>query len=207
MNIIQVILLVTIGFGMGFIQNNQLWKSLLIFISIFLYYWLQPSSSIRNLDFWLPTLTLLIAFLIYLGWDKFSFQSLRKNLFDFIFVFLPTLLISLTRFLPYFNITPTPPPVFTSVVIFLLIAITGIILFIRVIPQQLHYSFTFSLLIILFLFLKIPTLTLWISKAWHYLNHQPVTFSTALDIKWLGISFIFLRMLHLLIDIRLKRQP
>ena len=207
MSLYQVLLLVLVALIAGFIHNIQLKKSFLIFMSVTFYYWLQPSSSIRNLDFWLPTFTLLISFATYLGMIIYSREKILLTFRDFGFVLVPTLLADLNRYVSLCCITPTLPPTIERVILGVIITLAISFLLYRVIPQ--HYDFSFSLffLLILFLFLKIPSFTLILSRAFHAINHQPLQFSLATDIQWLGISYIILRMLHILIDVHKKRQP
>lgn len=207
MSIYQVITLVILAWLLGLLRNTRAWKSLLIFTSISLYYWLQPSSPIRYLDFWLPTFAVLLAWLAYVGMSPFSFPAIRKNLSELGFVLLPTFAASLNRYLSLCCITPTLPPSIDRVFSFLIPAIIMISLIWRVLPQKLHFPFTFFILLVIFVFLKNPFLALQLSRLCHELNHQPIQFSLPSDILWLGISYIILRIVHILTDVRAKRQP
>jgi len=92
MNITQVITLVIVAWLLGFLRRYQPWKSLLIFTSMSLYYWLQPSSPIRYVDFWLPTFVVILAWLTYAGMSSFRLATLRKNIGELGLVLLPTLI-------------------------------------------------------------------------------------------------------------------
>jgi len=207
MNITQVITLVIVAWLLGFLRRYQPWKSLLIFTSMSLYYWLQPSSPIRYVDFWLPTFVVILAWLTYAGMLSFRLATLRKNIGELGLVLLPTLAASLNRYLAICCITPTLPPSIDRVLIFLILVIFIITFITRVSPQKWHFPFIILILLIIFMFLKTPYLTLQLSKSWREFNHQPIQYSLPIDIQWLGISYIILRMAHILIDVRAKRQP
>ncbi len=207
MNITQVITLVIVAWLLGFLRRYQPWKSLLIFTSMSLYYWLQPSSPIRYVDFWLPTFVVILAWLTYAGMLSFRLATLRKNIGELGLVLLPTLAASLNRYLAICCITPTLPPSIDRVLIFLILAIFIVTFITRVSPQKWHFPFIILILFIIFMFLKTPYLTLQLSKSWREFNHQPIQYSLPIDIQWLGISYIILRMAHILIDVGAKRQP
>ncbi len=207
MTIYQVIILVSAAFLLGLIRSQRLWKSLLIFSSIIVYYWLQPSSSIRYLDFWLPTIAIILAWMAYTGMASLTIPTLRRNLAELGFVLLPTLVVSLNRYLSLCCVTPTLPPSIERVLMIIFALVIIILLIFRGLPEQFRFPFSFLIPSLLFIVLKNPYLSLTLSRLWHGLNHQPIQYSLSTDIEWLGISYIILRIIHVIIDVREKRQP
>ena len=55
-------------------------------------------------------------------------------------------------------------------------------------------------LLILFVGLKTPQFSLWLSEGLRWLNHQNVAMARAYDINWLGYSYIAFRLLHTIRD-------
>ncbi|KXK11646.1 MAG: Peptidoglycan O-acetyltransferase [Chloroflexi bacterium OLB14] len=68
-------------------------------------------------------------------------------------------------------------------------------------------TFGLILLIGLFLIFKIPALTLWLSTILRGLVGQSVSTASALDIRWLGFSYIAFRLIHTIRDKQAGRLP
>ncbi|MDR3590490.1 MAG: hypothetical protein P4N41_12625, partial [Negativicutes bacterium] len=103
---------------------------LLLIASVLAIYWLQPLSPVRNLDFWLPTLTLALAVLswwISAGPDK---RSWRQNAVTLGVLAGLVLAIGLTRFLGLepFITASLPPQIGLIVLALLALALAGLLL-------------------------------------------------------------------------------
>jgi D-alanyl-lipoteichoic acid acyltransferase DltB (MBOAT superfamily) len=74
-------------------------------------------------------------------------------------------------------------------------------------PGKIQLTTAFALFILLFVFLKTPALTRMISAVLRDLNGQSTLLASALDVRWLGFSYIAFRLMHTLRDRQSGRLP
>jgi D-alanyl-lipoteichoic acid acyltransferase DltB (MBOAT superfamily) len=183
-----------------FVDRGRKW---VIFISsVLAVYWLQPLTPIRYLDFWLPTLTLGITVFIWILSSQIESRLRGENLRTGIVLIGIVIMIGLTRFVNFSGIlTASRPPQFGLILIALIILILIASLsayFTR--RSSIVLWFSFALLIVIFLVLKIPALSKEISAALRMLMDQSTTSALATDIRWLGFSYVAFRLIHVVRD-------
>ncbi len=177
--------------------------------SILAIYWLQPAMPIRTLDFWLPTATLGLALLCWVitaapeerGWKRIGMtMGILSGL---------VLLIGLTRYLSVQGIvTPSQPPPTWQVLIALAVVGICVALLIKVqkaLPALL--SISFGVLIVIFIVLKLPWLAEHASAGLRSLMGQSTARASALDLRWLGFSYVAFRLIHTIRDRQSGRLP
>lgn len=187
------------------------WRNpILLVTSVLAIYWMQPALPIRGLDFWLPTATLIIA---CLGWALTATtqqRAARSNLRPALLVAGTVLVITLTRyFLKAGLFTPSRPPQIGWVVLVVaLVAAGGIYLLTRVKSMR-AWGLTVAIvsIILLFVVLKLPQMTLWVSAGLRSLAGQSAQLASATDLRWLGFSYIAFRLMHTLRDRQSGRLP
>ena len=176
------------------------WRTWALFlISVTALYWLQPDLRIRWLDFFLPTLTILLTistwFLI-----RASNQPITRE--DWIALGLAlglVLLLSLMRYVPasYRYLVASRPPAPGLVGIVLLGALLLTIVISRL-PGK--HGFLLLLLITLFGILKTEALATAISHFLRTSTGQDASLASSLDLNWLGFSYVAFRLIHLIRD-------
>jgi alginate O-acetyltransferase complex protein AlgI len=197
------------------------WKHGVLFAaSVLALFWLQPSMPVRNLDFWLPLGTLALA---VWGWiattPAGSRISWRENLPWLGAAAGLVLLVAATRFLsPTGVITASRPPQFELVLAGLLLvagfaallAWVAKLLAVRTEALQAEGKAAKAgagawlpgalilFLLGLFIILKTPALSQAASAGLRGLMGQPVNLAGALDLRWLGFSYIAFRLIHTL---------
>jgi alginate O-acetyltransferase complex protein AlgI len=191
-------------------QRIQVW--LLLGLSVVAVYWLQPSTSIHNLDFWLPTLSILLTVLVWV-----LTQSDRRtdwfhrgpDLYAFLFLLGLILAIGLTRYLgPICCLTPTRPPELIKVILFLgLVSLIAIILAWIVPGRRLPAVLAVLLILGIFIVLKTDSLAQLTSVLLRTANGQSALLATGLDLRWLGYSYLALRLIHVLRDFQSGKLP
>ena len=165
-------------------------------------YWLQPSSPIRNLDFWLPTAAIFLTVFVWTITRAPNKQGRNPALRGALVVIGMILLIGLTRYLePLCCLTPTRPPNMVSI----LTALVGgslIALIPVLVTRQRKVLAVVIILLILLLFLVIKTefLLQSASAGLRLRTGQSAELASALDIPWLGFSYLAFRLLHVLLD-------
>ena len=185
------------------------WRRWVWFITCLLaIYWLQPSTPIRNLDFWFPTLAVLLTIL---SWAATQNSAPPSNN-SWVALFLAgagVAFIGLTRYLePLCCLTPTRPPPFWQIGIFLIISGALTLLILYRFPRRPWLLDGLSVLLILFFILiKSPILGQAVSAGLRIETGQPVELASALDLRWLGYSYLAFRLIHTLRDARTGRLP
>ncbi len=170
---------------------------------------LQPALPIRGLDFWLPTLTLVLTVLGWIVTAPSEQRAWRANWPAAAILAAVVLALGLTRWLGFSTpLTASTPPQTSQVVIVL--AVAGLVVFClgrfsR--PGAFFLASGFGLVLGLFLLLKVPALAGWASAELRGLNGQSTQTASALDLRWLGYSYIAFRLLHTFRDRQSGRLP
>lgn len=186
------------------------WRGwLLLVLSVLAVFWLQPAMSIRWLDFWLPVLTLSITVFSWLLTAEKEQVRERQTLLTAGVMLALVVLIALTRYIsPEGLLTANRPPQIPQVLLgLLLLAAFGWLLSrpdkTRVAWQAAGILF----LLLVFILLKLPALTLWLSSLARGWVGQSTANASPLDIRWLGYSYIAFRLIHTLRDRQFGRLP
>ncbi len=194
---------------LGFIRNIHWRQYLLLGASSLAIFILQPTLPVRGLDFFLPTLTLSLAILAWVLTTPREMCSWRENWAAAVLPGGIVLVLGLTRYsglaLP---LTASRPPQITAVV--MVLGLTGLLaglltLFTK--PAKAVLVGGFVLILALFLAMKVPGLTLQVSRFLRMLNEQSLATASVLDVRWLGFSYIAFRILHTIRDRQSGRLP
>ena len=183
--------------------------TLLLIASIIAVYWLQPSSSIRNLDFWLPTASIALTISTWAITQPHQSTERRYNLVIAGATLIFILAIAITRYIePLCCLTPSRPPQLALVILALaLIAGLTSILY-TLLPSNNSLAWGGILVIIvIFITLKYEPLSASTSAVLRGINQQDPGLARATDIAWLGFSYLAFRLIHTLRDFQAGRLP
>ena len=186
------------------------WRTyLLLALSVFAVYWFQPVIPIRSFDFWLPSLSLAFVILTWFITSQAGAWRVRQDLIGLSIIVALVTLIDLSRYiLPDPFLTATLPPQFIQYIIFAIIGTVAIIFLTRLSHTRgWVLSVTTVLLITILLILKSPILSIQTSIFFRTLANRPIENASALDLRWLGFSYIAFRLLHVLRDKQMGRLP
>jgi alginate O-acetyltransferase complex protein AlgI len=196
----------------GIFADRRARNGLIFIASLLAIYALQPASPIRHLDFWLPTLSLILC---ALGWvitalkvnGKFEFN--RSSLVGAVVMLGVILGIGLTRYVaPLCCLIPTRPPAIQQVLIGLgLVTLLGFVLARWGTENRWVLSLSIVLILGFFILLKTEALAQAASAWLRQLNGQSLDLSQASDIGWLGFSYISFRLIHTFRDRQTGRLP
>ena len=213
MSLVSILILIGLSLGVHlaslFSFTRRFRIQLLLILSVAVIYWLQPGLPIRSLDFWLPTATVFIAVLGWLLTAHPEERGSRGNLRTVLLLTALILLIALTRYLGAAAfLTPSrPPQIHLVIAVLLCISILFFALHkLHKTPGKLLALAIFALLL-LFILLKLPSLTLAASSALRGLTGQSRELASAFDIRWLGFSYIAFRLIHTLRDRQTGHLP
>jgi alginate O-acetyltransferase complex protein AlgI len=208
MSVAQILSLSLSALLIGWLVPRQWRIWFMLVASLLAVYWLQPSTPIRNLDFWLPTLSIALTVLVWTSTRPVEGQN-RLPLAGALFILIPILLIGLTRYIdPICCITPSLPPDLPRIGLGMAIA-AGIIVIPYLFPSKRRLFSWLSLLLLLTIFvvLKTPALALRLSAALRAWTGQPIDLANPSDVVWLGFSFLAFRLIHMLRDYQTGRLP
>ncbi len=205
----QILILAAASLLWGILLRDRGRAWFMLIVSILVIFWLQPALPIRGFDFWTPIATLvLVIFTWYITADDEA-RKQRRNIIVLIVIASIILLLNLTRFNAAFQLfTPSrPPQLETTLLIFLMTGLTLLAL-----SRLTRFSASFLtvglvLTIGLFLLIKIPALSLWLSAFLRSLTGQDIYASRITDFRWLGFSYIAFRLIHTIRDRQIGRLP
>lgn len=165
-------------------------------------YWLQPSTPLRQMDFWLPTAALGLTMLTWTITSRPDAELVRRSIPGLLSAAGVALGISLTRWVePLCCLTASRPPALAAVGAALL-AVSAASALPRLLPlrRQIFSSVLLILLLVIFASLKTPRVTTLTSAAIRTLSGQSVEMAGPTDLAWLGYSFLAFRLIHVLRD-------
>ncbi|MBN2386822.1 MAG: MBOAT family protein [Anaerolineales bacterium] len=209
MTLIHILVFVGIAAFLGLVTSDRWRVPFLLAVSALAVYVLQPTLPIRFLDFWLPTATLTLAILGWVVTSPPGQRSWRENGPAAAILGGTVLALGLTRYLGLsLPLTASRPPQLVSVLA-LLASLSGALLLLGRTSRSgkgLLVAASFFVLA-LFVVLKVPALAAWASAGLRSLTRQSTELASALDLRWLGFSYIAFRLLHTFRDRQSGRLP
>jgi alginate O-acetyltransferase complex protein AlgI len=181
----------------------------LLVTSLIAIYWLQPSTPIRNLDFWLPSASIFITIISWAITRKPPAHQQYTAWIAGAIVCGVMLTVGLTRYFdPLCCLTPTRPPVFFHILLAIGIAAIVAVAIYLIAPRRPYISYVaIGIILLLFIILKTETLSRTMSSWLRAGTSQPVDLASSLDIPWLGFSYLAFRLLHVLRDYQSGKLP
>lgn len=175
---------------------------MLLIVSLITIYWFQPISTIRTLDFWLPTFLIGISLIVwsYIRDQKTIFE--KETIVTFTIILLIILLIGLSRYVDNGLIENfVSVPVLPQILVFIVVILILIFMIIKYeqVSQILKFLIIFLILSILII-LKYEPATESVSIFLRKVNRQSINLASAAEISWIGFSYFAFRLLHVLYE-------
>jgi D-alanyl-lipoteichoic acid acyltransferase DltB (MBOAT superfamily) len=204
MSISQLFIIAAIAFLIGQMKNGR--TLVLLGVSAFLIYWLQPIQENITLTFWLPTATLVVTVLIWLLTSTPEVRSWKQNLPAVIVLLLVIFYLDLNRYFQWDEIfiTATPRPQWIVVLFVILLALALVIARFREFPPVLFVIVVIGLTL-LFVLIKVPSALSLFLDAVSRLRGKEV--GGSISLAWLGFSYVAFRLLHTVLDRKAGRLP
>jgi D-alanyl-lipoteichoic acid acyltransferase DltB (MBOAT superfamily) len=202
MSLSKVLILIGAALIIRLAFPGKLRKWALLVASVVAIYWLQPVLPIRNMDFWFPTATIGLVFVIWgLTAEKAQLTE-KKNVLAAGMTIGTILLIGLTRLISLEGIlTASRPPQFLQVLIALFIILSLGSLLTRLFkPSKGFLLGGVVLLLLLFVLIKNPPLSKLVSGGLRGWMNQNPDLAKPTDLGWLGFSYVAFRLIHTLLD-------
>jgi alginate O-acetyltransferase complex protein AlgI len=187
---------------------NHKGKTWVLFIaSLLAIFWLQPALLIRNLDFWLPFVSIGIVCLVWVVITPRHLILQKRNVISFVIIIGIFFLVSLIRYLPLnILITSTNPPL-PGIVLFGSIALILFITIYALLNKNASSALMLIIILGIFVLLKNPFLNGLFANIIRQLSGQiiqPNNYSQ-LNLNWLGFSYISFRLIHVIRDFQKNR--
>lgn len=213
MSLLQLLILVAAALAVWLAGRGRRTASLrlplMLGFSVISIFWLQPALPIRGVDFWLPVLTLLLVLGSWGLTAKPDERGLRRNLRALLIIAGVVLVLGLTRLFSLKGIlTPSRPPQLWQVGIGLVL-LAGLFLYAARIKMVSKTGLTLAVagLLLLFVALKFPPAAQAVSAGLRGMAGQSAATASALDIRWLGFSYVAFRLIHTLRERQNGRLP
>ena len=209
MSLSPLILTIGITLLLGWLARGAARPWSLMVASILAIYWLQPAMPISHLDFWLPTTCLALTVLTWLLTRPSTESGSRGDLMAGAVIAIVVLLIGATRYIvPVCCLTPSlPPTIFQIALAIILIAMISLLVTLFTRSSSGLILAAITLIIGIFVILKFEPLAKWASMILRSVNAQSVELASAIDIRWLGFSYVAFRLIHSLRDRLSGRLP
>lgn len=181
----------------------------LLALSVLAVYWFQPVLPLRSFDFWIPSLSLALVILTWFLTSQPGAWKARQNVTGLLIIVGIVTLVDISRYIsPQPILTGTTPPQFIQYLVFLTAITPGTLLLTSL---SRRFAWTLSLLTVLLIsilvIIKSPALSLQASIFFRTLTDRPTETASALDLRWLGFSYIAFRLIHVLRDKQTGRLP
>ena len=209
MAIEQIALLAAAAFALGAVSRGKTRVYWLLAASVLLIFWMQPPLPLRGLDFFLPLVSIGLTVLAWALTATSDTRRAPETRISAALILTVVFLLAATRYLGFDAVLPSRPPAFGQ--IFLAAAFFAFAAWILLrrkteFPSALLWG-GFGVLLLFFVILKTPALSLLASRAWRLWRGQNVSLASAMDIRWLGYSYLAFRLLHTIRDRQSRRLP
>lgn len=187
-------------------QNASAW--LMFLSSLIFVYWLQPVSSIRSLEFWLPSILFALTIIVWVITSAREALAERSNRLAGLTACAVILFLSTLRYLNLsFLVGLINPPVIWQTLVLILVAGLLIGLLGRSSTQKkIPAVIAIMCLILVFVVLKYPPAVLKASQFLRTLNGQSPKLAKSSEIAWVGYSYFAFRLIHVLREWQQGRQ-
>ena len=209
MTLTIVLLSILVSIILGLLGRSRWRIPLLLGVSTLAVFAFQPALPVRNLDFWLPCLTLAVTIFTWILTTTYELRSWRTNWLAAVILASIVILLGLSRYLAFsLPLTASLPPQTDQILILLVIvSLMAFALGRFTKPDKGVLTIAFVFFILIFAVLKIPALALIVSIWLRSLNHQATNLALAQDLRWIGFSYIAFRLMHTIRDRQSGRLP
>jgi D-alanyl-lipoteichoic acid acyltransferase DltB (MBOAT superfamily) len=193
----------------GWLIPRQWRIGFLLVTSLITVYWLQPSTPIRNLDFWLPSASIFVTIFVWAITQQPATNQGYTTWIVGVVVCSVVLAVGLTRYVePICCLIPSRPPAFIYILLAAGLAAIVLAFIYQILPRKRSLSYAaIGIILVLFIILKTEPFSKSVSAWLRATTGQPIDLAGALDVPWLGFSYLAFRLLHVLRDYQSGKLP
>lgn len=204
MSISQLFIIAALAFLVGQLRIGR--TMVLLGVSTFLIYWLQPAQEPVTLTFWLPTATLVITVFAWLLTSTPEARRWKQSLPAVAVLFGVILFMDLNRYFELEQVftAATPRPQWILSLVVILVLVVCVIARWKEFPPV-FFIFGAISLILLFVLIKVPWTLSMVSNTVSVLRGKAS--NNVVSLSWLGFSYVSFRLLHTILDRQAGRLP
>ncbi len=197
MSILQLFIIAALAFLVGQLKKGR--TLVLLGVSAFIIFWLQPPQDQITLTFWLPTATLAITVFTWLLTSTPEVRSWKQNLPAVVVLLGVIILMDLNQYfrLEQIFISATPRPQLLGVFMIIFLTFAFLIARFKKFPSVLFVIAAIGL-ILLFVLIKVPSALSTLFEAISTFRGKEASGLSSLS--WLGFSYVSFRLLHTILD-------
>lgn len=202
MSISQLFTIAAFAFLIGQLKTGR--TLVLLGVSGFMIFLLQPAQKQITLTFWLPTATLVLTGLGWLLTSTPEVRGWKQNLPATVVLLGVILVVDLNRYFQFESIlsTATPRLQLTAAVLAVFILLGLVLARWREFPPV-FFTLAAIAVVLLFVLTKVPSALSALFEALSALRGKET--SGAISLSWLGFSYVSFRLLHTILDRRAGR--
>ncbi len=199
---------ITIFTGLALVYNlipSGRWRAWALTVtSLMAIYWLQPDLPVRWLDFFLPTITIMLAVIGWLYTRQKPDDEPMLSREDWVTLSVALGLILLLLVPRYINLplalTSRPPTITTVLLVLAVLGGLAVGIWRVIRSQQKLLTSAVLFIIVIFAFVKTESLSILLAGWLRTLTGQDASIASTVDIGWLGFSYVAFRLIHTLRD-------
>ena len=204
MNLIQIAWAGAGSLLFRFIDKDKNKEKAILIANIFFLFLLQPTTSLRGLNIILPWSTFFIIMAV--GFAVCENISRKEFLQVILFSALGFLPFLLTEIIPIVEISWLNKNINLTVLGIFLLATCCLMVIFYILHKRPNYAyFLLFLILLIFVVLKQPQISILASRGWRTLFQQNVELASEADIRWIGYSYIAFRLTHVIREYQKKR--
>jgi len=199
MRIEEILLIAVLVILSRLVFKETRYRWALFLYSLVAIYWFQPLSPIRSLDFWLPTILLLLTIFC---WSLLFHQKSKENKISLglIIGFIGIQALGKLTGVTILTMIVSSPGYQDLALVAVLIVLAFFAFKLSKNIKKLAFIGIIGFVLLTFVILKSGEMGLLASQSLRRLNGQLVTLASPLDIAWIGYSYFSFRLLHSLFD-------
>ncbi len=204
MNLLQIIWAGLGSLLFRFVDKDKNKEKAVLVANVFFLFLLQPTTSLRGLNIILPWSTILIIMAVgFAVCETLDKKELLQVIIFSILGFTPFLLM---EFFPTLEISWLSKNINQTILSGFLLASCCVLIVLFLLRRQKGYlHFLLFLILLIFVVLKQPQISILASKGWRNLLQQNVELASTVDIRWIGYSYIAFRLIHVIREYQKKR--
>jgi alginate O-acetyltransferase complex protein AlgI len=208
MNLTQILVFSAFALLTGWLSPPRWHRRILLLGSLMSLFWLQPSTPIRNLDFWLPVASIALTGLVWAVTRSKITEERWVTLVGAFFILGAIIAVGLTRYSDWLCcLTASRPPDILHILFGVSLAGSLIVVAYIISGWRFFPSLTILVILALFVALKTEALSQALSAGLRSLTGQPSNLASPSDLLWLGFSYLAFRLLHVLRDHQAGKLP
>ena len=206
MKLNQILILILLSLLYRIFLKKKWLEWFILIISIAVLFWLQPISTIRTLDFWLPTFSIALGVISWAIIIPDEIRYKKENIIAYSFVAGSLLIIGLFRFIPFSGFSRyIAVPDYSHILLYLIFTTAAILVIGLVQNKGVFRWLVLGSILFIFVILKNESLSHQLSATLRKINNQSLDLAASTEIAWIGYSYIAFRLIHALIESKKKK--